>query len=456
MLHSTDDNLVSLCPSCSAERVLLTEDCACNSCGALIQSPFGVPILVPGAAVEFVHSPTDSLVDSLATALNSAEKKDALRQCFSIRIRMPNPSMQVESDQFLNRLMSGGVELAVSKSAENRRADDFGVNIIDKVAFDLDPLILPSAFKLGAPTSISVKIKNCGQTVLSSNGDNPFLLSYFWRPKKKGLLSRFKDKRISIEGRRTPLLIDLKPRCSITQGLFIDVPTEPGSWELIVAALVEQVTWFPAFSKCLTVDVQEGPFPQPYVHVTEGEPLSYSEQHIHGSHLLRDWVAKHIARTPPLVLEIGGNFHPSTEGYDIGRIVNLDVDAHGLMTRNIVKNDEIISVVGDGMNIPFPDRYFDVITMFASFHHFGDPIGLLKALAHKVKNDGLICLMCEPIGHVKLEHNYHQYINELEQGINEQSFEVWEYLAMADAANLDVIEAVFDRGAAMIALRPRA
>ena len=106
------------------------------------------------------------------------------------------------------------------------------------------------------------------------------------------------------------------------------------------------------------------------------------------------------------MLEIGGNYSPATERLRGCVVVNLDVDAHGLMTRNIVKSDSIKSLVADGMDIPFDDHCFDVITMFATFHHFPDPISFLRHLSTKVKPSGLICLMCEPIGHVRVEHDY--------------------------------------------------
>jgi SAM-dependent methyltransferase len=281
---------------------------------------------------------------------------------------------------------------------------------------------------------------------LSSRHEPPFYISYIWRHMANGK---------GVEGRRTHLLIDLPPGRAITQPIVIEAPINPGDYMLEITPLLEHVTWLSEFRSSSHVTVSANVAPQSFTHKLEEPPPSYFEKHIRGAELLSKWIDVHIGARSPFVLEIGGNYSPATERLHGCVVVNLDVDAHGLMTRNIVKSDSIKSLVADGMDIPFADHSFDVITMFAAFHHFPDPISFLRHLSTKVKPSGLICLMLEPIGHVRVEHDYKEYIDELEKGVYEQSFEIWEYVAMTEAAGLEMVDAVFESGAAMIAARPK-
>jgi hypothetical protein len=47
------------------------------------------------------------------------------------------------------------------------------------------------------------------------------------------------------------------------------------------------------------------------------------------------------------------------------------------------------------------------------------------------------------------------YLQEIRKGVNEQSFELWEYQQMFEAAKLDVVAAQIDVGSIKFALRPR-
>ena len=437
--------LPAVCPNCRAALDIANHQIHCDECGARYASPFGVPILVSGAVVERVAPPMDSFVEEIASGLGAADAQEDIKECFSLRLKMPQPAMQVEADQFAHRLRASG--LAISNlSNPPFVSSQSPKNIVDQIRVQLAPLIFPKAFAAGQTTTINVRISNDGACVLSSRHEPPFYMSYFWRHAADG---------IGIEGQRTHLLIDLPPGRAITQPIVIEAPINPGDYILEITPLLEHVSWLSEFHSSSHVTVSENVAPQSFTHKLEEPPPTYFERHIRGADLLSKWIDVHIRAQTPFVLEIGGNYSPATERLHGCVVVNLDVDAHGLMTRNIVKSDGIKSLVADGMDIPFADHCFDVITMFATFHHFPDPILLLRHLSTKVKPSGLICLMCEPIGHVRVEHNYKEYIDELEKGVYEQSFEIWEYVAMSEAAELEVVEAVFESGAAMVALRPK-
>ncbi len=443
-----------VCPRCRSSLDIAVDEIACVACGASYASPFGVPVLVDGALVESVGPPEDAFVSDVATALGARDRIEEIRHCFSLRVQMPDPALQVEAEQFAHRLSASGH--SISNLPHARRDRERFVNVPDSIGVRLAPLIFPDEFAVGERTSINLQISNTGSSVLSSQASPPLYVSYHWR-RAQGF-SRFWRGIIgtrSSEGVRTKLLIDVPPGRMITQPVIIETPASAGQYDLEISIVLENVRWFREFALTQQAKVVKSKKAEIYVQSLEGPALNYNEQHRQGVELLRSWFERFIEEKNPLTLEIGGNYSPSTEELNKGNIVNLDVDLHGLMARNIVKNDNVVSIVANGMDIPFQDRAIDAIVMFATFHHFPDPVLLLRRLGGKVKSGGLICLMCEPIGHVTAAHNYTAYVEELEKGVNEQSFEIWEYVAMIKAAGLVIVDAVFDRGAAMIAARPK-
>ena len=109
----------------------------------------------------------------------------------------------------------------------------------------------------------------------------------------------------------------------------------------------------------------------------------------------------------------------------------------------------------DAMALPLPHGTIDLLVMSATFHHFPDPALLLSRLREFLQEDGSLCLMCEPIGHVQRETIEEEFLGEIRKGVNEQSFALWEYQQMFDVAGLDVVCAQLDVGSAKFALRPR-
>ncbi len=157
------------------------------------------------------------------------------------------------------------------------------------------------------------------------------------------------------------------------------------------------------------------------------------------------------------MVELGGNANPMLVQIEAAQKVNVDIDPYGMMFGKLMRGSDasLHYVVADGMALPLPPRSIDMLMMFATFHHFPDPIGLLSRLSDFVTDDGLICLMCEPIGHIHRDGVEDEYLAEIRRGVNEQSFELWEYHQMFDAAKLDVVAAQIDIGSLKVALRPR-
>jgi hypothetical protein len=134
---------------------------------------------------------------------------------------------------------------------------------------------------------------------------------------------------------------------------------------------------------------------------------------------------------------------------------NVDVDPYGMIVANLSRPRPVKFIIADGMALPMTKRSIDMLVMFATFQHIPEPVGLLSRLSEFVADDGLICLMCEPIGHVHRDTMPAEYLGELRKGVNEQSFALWEYQQMFDGAQLQVVAAQIDVGSAKFALRPK-
>jgi len=113
-------------------------------------------------------------------------------------------------------------------------------------------------------------------------------------------------------------------------------------------------------------------------------------------------------------------------------------------------------ICGDANEFPFAAKSFDVIAMFSALHHFAEPVRVLRGIKEVLKDDGLVALMCEPVGHYLDEPRPADYVRELEQGINEQAFSLEEYQQMIEEAGFDISRAILDCGSLKALLRHHA
>lgn len=352
--------------------------------------------------------------------------------------------MQSESSQFLDRLRSSGYVIDTPYPITSHDLpQEQHANVIEKINLQGEPLCRPPAVIAGTFSAFNLRMFNAGETILTSKGETQYRLACKIWPIEGEIAS---------EGERTDLLIDLPPGRGITQPLRFRAPDRPGHYRLGVFSLIENVTWLDELCS-FEIDVVEetdthAGFAWNHTDVTR----DYGSDHLYALDLIREWVGLY-GDTQPKVLEIGGNMSPMVERLGV-EAYNLDVDPYGLMAGSIFAGEghHVTNIVGDGMNLPFPDGFFDAIMMFATFHHFPDPVTLLRHLKTKLAKDGQIFLMCEPIGHAFAESNYDAYVRELEHGAYEQAFLPWEYEAMIRDAGLEISHNVMDVGSAKIAL----
>lgn len=99
---------------------------------------------------------------------------------------------------------------------------------------------------------------------------------------------------------------------------------------------------------------------------------------------------------------------------------------------------------------PLGLNQFDCIAMFSSLHHMPDPVSCLLTLTRLLNDDGVICCMCEPCG---ANRNSPAFLKDFSSGINEQWFELEEYLSIFERAGLEIVQGYNDGGSLKIILR---
>lgn len=449
-----------ICVSCHAPlRLDGTDEVVCTACGFSFGKLGRVPVLARGSKVAERRRPDDAFVDDIAAIISpnpSIGLKTELTAVFSRSVQFGNLDLQVEADQFINRLVNSGCRVSpidgASGASVEASDDDQGLPVNTDLSLQITETIAPAGVSAGSWFSVQVRIRNRGLSAAVSSGETPALLAYFCRSLDDA------DAPETIGG-RTALLIDLDPGMQITMPVLLQAPEEPGRYSFKIAALQEHVRWF--LDEAVTFETEV---------IAEGDPLDtdwprgttlrdYAADHISAMDLLARWLDRYEPMPEPVSLELGGNANPSIARLP-GVKFNVDVDAFGLAFGEIRQRAEnrsgVTFIAADGTDLPFPDHSFDCVAMFATFHHFPDPIGLLRHLRTKLRQGGLLCLMCEPIGHVFRDHAAPEYVAELRRGVNEQSFQPWEYRDMLMGAGFDIIEALIDIGSIKIAARPTA
>ncbi|MBA3667430.1 MAG: methyltransferase domain-containing protein [Sphingomonas sp.] len=410
----------------------------------------GVAVVVQGVKVQPRTEPlAPSVIDQLLDALCLHQSRRAvLERAFNQKFSFVEDWIQTEADQFLGRVAASheGLHRAL-KMGQEKAEVPIPINVAPSAR--ISSIFNISRLVRGTCCSVNVRVHNDGASTLSSNGANPFLLSYRW----------IDARGVEYEGKRTELFDDLLPGRSVTLPVFIDTPAKTGSYKLRIRALQEDVSWFEQTSVIFKVKIG---WWRATVHDPKwkrtGRQFDYMEDHYEAVRLLAEWRDTLFDRPVEHVLELGGNANPMIDHLDAPHKYNVDVDPYGMIVGKLIRegtDSDVEFIVADGMALPLPRRSIDMLVLFATFHHFPDPIGLLSHLRDFVTDDGLICLMCEPIGHVHLETLNPEYLKELGKGVNEQSFELWEYQQMFDAAKLDVVAVQVDVGSIKVALRPR-
>lgn len=477
--HSMPQGFIDLlaCPQ-SGSPLVRHENSLVNSEGQVYPMCFEVPILVPGAHIDRQDiSISEGFLDDFMSLSDNPERtscRDDLAEVYRTTVHFDNTWLDSEASMFLSRVNGAGqlVRSPFDVSEAEEPTKQISADATPKATRNaaepqelsegqvrVAPLVAPQAAQAGKELTFNLIIHNDSHHTLMSSGEDAIRIEAVTWQRASTLMARLKQRFWDSSDFRatTDLLIDLGPSRSIAQPVRVSMPKTTGPVTCHVRVMRGERKLAECQFSCVLVS---GKNPLDPGWGDSGVIRDYNADHLHAYDVMETWLAKYGRGHDGVLVELGGNFSPMLHSWP-GLRFNMDIDAHGMFTHKLLRAPDVLQpdlfmdIVGDGMRPPFRDGAIDAIAMFATFHHFPDPIGLLKGFRPKLADDGLLMLLCEPYGHVFVETGAEEYVQELERGAYEQSFHHWEYARFADDAGYDVIDTANDSGSVKIALRPR-
>ena len=369
-----------------------------------------------------------------------------VRRASGARARFGDRLIGVESAQFLRRVHASG--FPIPEHIMEPPAPPDSSDGEPQVRWVTD--YIPRVIAPGSRFLANVRFENTGAGPMRQAGEGRVTVAFQWFD--------VTGTRVAVEDLRTPLAVDLPPGQALTLPISLAAPDAPGRYTLMIRMVMEGVRWLEPDFGPIRIAVREGAgfVPPPHWDLNDNKPVSYIADHERGFALMQGWLQRHPAAPQLRLLEIGGNAKPML-GRVPGEAYNVDVDLLGLQVGCVVRRargNYVTIVCADVQNLPFPEAFFDAIVMFASLHHFPNPGAVLRSLRPHLRPGGFIGLFCEPVGHVWPGDVDPDFAEELQHGVNEQSFILAEYDQIFRQARLEARDLVVDHNSLKATLVP--
>lgn len=432
------------CPICRAGLEKTEQGHRCTGCGAQYAQTNGVPVLIPNVVSEpsnFVLS--DELVGQVLRQEMIADEptnRATIQNIFSRNFRLPDMFLTAENNFYLQR-----IGLKVEGYRTRAATRDTGT-----LSCELTSHMIPATLPPKEVRSWNVRLNNTGERTLFCRGDGASLLTVRLLDGKGDVVADAQEK--------TSLPVDIETGRGITLPLWINGPEQPGPYTIEIRHELADGSW--KSDPLLSVEVKvrydwSSTVPPHWLTIHRiPETYDYSIDHEIGKVFVKEEVAQ-LGRPLERMLEIGGCCLPMS--WDMPcPVVSADIDVQTLQIgalRFSTFRPNVEFVAADANRLPFGDGVFDCAVMFATLHHFLDPVACLKELMRTVRPDGFVAILCEPIGSYRAETLSEQFKADLDQGINEQIFTAEEYGRIFATAGLQATRAVIDGGSFKAILR---
>jgi SAM-dependent methyltransferase len=425
-------------------------DYRCQECSTQYPVVGDVGIMFAGVKSAPGTRPDSKLAQQILGAFDLPQDVIAverLRHLFSKKMTFGDDLIQTEAAQFLDRVRNSGHELDFVDETVMPAAYGAVGNEFVKPLWVLD--YIPRRLPPDQDQLANVRFENVGTAPMRHAGEGRVTIATRW--------ARANGETLDMQDIRTPLPLDILPGRAITVPVRFQTPRVEGDAELSLVLVEEGVRFLDDDTHKVSIHIVNENRPQPWAGWSfNQDQRDYDQDHVRGLELLEGWVKDH-APAHPRILEIGGNAIPMIERLE-GDLHNVDVDLLGLQIcamRQRQAGRSMTSICADAQDLPYQSSFFDVIVIFASLHHFPKPGGLLAALVKRLKPQGFIAVMCEPVGHIWPGAVLPEFLAELRRGVNEQSFTSEEYLQIFRLAELQVAEAVVDKASLKARLVPK-
>ncbi len=436
------------CVRCAAS--LRQEESAyrCQSCASVYPVRRGVPLFVPDVRIEpsgFELSPdVAAYVCQRCGIANDAETYQALTEIFAHNYQLADMVLTAENNYFFERIRA-----ATPPQPEPAPAAA-SLSGTDVPQLSAERHHLPSTLPLNQTRSWNVRLVNSGKMPLPAQGDTAGVVISRWLDKRGNRLDGWRE--------RTALPVDLAPGRALTLPIWVASPATSGDYQLELVLLQNQARPIEQLICSVPVRVQrrwDSGVPCDW-QFRECDPLSYDyvADHEMGRTFFKEELG--ALRGPvERVLEVGVCCNPMC--WDVpAEVVSIDIDVQTLQVGQFSRartHPHLQFACADAAHLPYVDGAFDCAVMFATLHHFVDPVRCLQELRRVVRPEGFVALLCEPLGSYRAETLDSVFRYELNQGINEQIFTAEEYGRMFREAGLVSSRAVIDGGSFKVILR---
>jgi SAM-dependent methyltransferase len=299
----------------------------------------------------------------------------------------------------------------------------------------VDRHYIPAQLPPGVRVTGNVRFRNIGPESFSSASVPPVHIGIRWFDADQ--------RTVTVPEHRTRFPLALTPGRAITVPVEIDTPPDEGVYTLVVCPVIEERRWVPESGLAVLVSVQPAvALPEVLDLQPDAQQPTYADDHVISLRILAERAVDLLAAPGRRILEIGGGAAPQFAWLGSHDVVNVDIDLPLLELGSLwyehhakgEVSERLAFLCADATDLPFESETFDIVAMFATLHHFPEPEVLLRECRRLVRPDGIVAILCEPIG-ATLEST--DILRDLAKGINEQIFTIEEYLAIFAAAGLE-------------------
>ncbi len=294
----------------------------------------------------------------------------------------------------------------------------------------------------------SVRVRNAGKSVLEAAG------------------SRIETRFESLAGElvvgtetTSAVPVDIAPGRAITLVVALRAPADVGKFRLAARQLAPGGAGRDFLGLGVEVIACELPV---FEFTYFPDSLDYSADHHTAMLELVAFLEQRHPQRPMSLLEIGGGVHPT--GHALAqrghRVISSDISHSQSILGTLYFHDKMPAldeslgfISCEGTQLPFAPGSFDGVMMLAAFHHFADPVRLLREAARIAGPGGFIYMGCDSCAPDPTDP---QYLEDLRSGVNEQMWTLAELTAFYHEAGLAVARARVDGSSLKVALVPLA
>lgn len=432
-----------VCPNCHNQLDWINDSIRCPICKDIFKYKNGVidfynkyqsnnldNLVMPNEFVKNVanalgFSHDQNTLDALSSALcdiflvsDESNSLTAEIRELSNRLKIPPPSIEIVDE---------------TKTTEKKPNLSYPTNSDIKLLFERT--FIESRLVANKNIYRSIRIKNIGSSIISSECDQPVLLSYHWLDSNGNV--------IEFEGLRSPIPNVLYPGESITVITSIKTPVIKGHYVLRICLVQEHVKWLEdtLLERHIEIVYNNN-------HLLKkvkkfNQPFEFNSDQNFAKQMISTHIRKNYHNKKLRILEIGAGIFPqSIELTNLNcTIISTDISfamcqLGSLYYTHVDKkydNNLFCFMSCNALNLPVADAIFDGVIIFAALHHFPDPVKLLLYLKTFVKTDGFFAIMREPCNPNPSDPDY---LRDIRTGINEQMWSIEEYSNIFEDATL--------------------